>query len=79
MIDEWQEIPFIWDEIRTEVDKRGEFGQFILTGSSTPLMQKEKSQIMHTGVGRITTLIMRPMSLYESLDSTGGASLSELF
>lgn len=79
MIDEWQEIPFIWDEIRTEVDKRGEFGQFILTGSSTPLMQKEKAQIMHSGVGRITTLIMRPMSLYESLDSTGGASLSELF
>ncbi len=79
LIDEWQEIPFIWDEIRTEVDKRGEFGQFILTGSSTPLMQREKAQIMHSGVGRITTLIMRPMSLYESLDSTGGVSLNELF
>lgn len=79
LIDEWQEIPFIWDEIRFEVDKRGEFGQFILTGSSTPLMQKEKSQIMHSGIGRITTLVMRPMSLYESLDSTGGVSLNELF
>ncbi len=42
LIDEWQEIPFILDDVRTEVDKRGEFGQFILTGSSTPLMQKEK-------------------------------------
>lgn len=79
LIDEWQEIPFIWDAVRFQVDQRREFGQFILTGSSSPLSKSVKSQIMHSGVGRITTIYMRPMSLFESKDSTGSVSLTELF
>lgn len=79
LIDEWQVIPFIWDDIRYEVDHRDAFGQFILTGSATPLSDKESEQKQHSGVGRITTLIMRPMTLFESLDSTGEVSLSDLF
>lgn len=76
LIDEWQIIPFIWDAIRFEVDKSGEFGNYILTGSATPL---DASKISHSGVGRITTLFMRPMSLYESKDSNGAYSLKGLF
>ena len=76
LIDEWQIIPFIWDAIRFEVDKRDKFGQFILTGSATPISTKE---ITHTGIGRITRLTMRTMSLYESQDSTGEVSLEKLF
>lgn len=72
-------IPFIWDAVRFQVDKRKKFGQFILTGSSTPLSKNEKAQIMHSGVGRITTIYMQPMSLFESLESTVLVSLSELF
>ena len=79
LIDEWQIIPFIWDDIRFEIDKRDEFGQFILTGSATPLCSKEEQLKLHSGVGRISTLIMRPMSLYESLDSNGSISLASLF
>ncbi len=79
LIDEWQVIPFIWDAVRFQVDQRKKFGQFILTGSSTPLSKNEKAQIMHSGVGRITTICMRPMSLFESLESTGSVSLSVLF
>ncbi len=76
LIVEWQVIPFIWDAIRFEVDKRGKFNQFILTGSSVP---PAADKIMHSGIGRITNLVMRPMSLYESNDSTGEVSLTELF
>lgn len=76
LIDEWQIIPFIWDAIRFEVDQRDEFGQFILTGSSIPA---DEDRIKHSGIGRITRLLMRPMSLYESGDSNGSVSLSELF
>lgn len=79
LIDEWQVIPFIWDDIRYEIDKRDAFGQFILTGSATPLIKSETEQIIHSGIGRITTLVMRPMSLYESLDSSGDVSLRDLF
>ncbi len=78
LIDEWQVIPFIWDDIRYEIDKRDEFGQFILTGSATPLIDDER-QKQQSGVGRICSLIMRPMSLYESLDSNGKISLKSLF
>ena len=74
MIDEWQEVPSIWDAVRYEVDKRGEKGQFILTGSSTP---KTKG-VLHSGAGRIVRLKMNTMSLYESGDSTGQVSLKEL-
>ena len=79
LIDEWQIIPFIWDDIRYEVDRRDAFGQFILTGSATPLSNEDQKMKQHSGVGRITTLIMRPMSLYESLDSNGAISLESLF
>ena len=75
LIDEWQEVPALWDGVRSEVDKRGIKGQFILTGSSTPI----KKGVLHSGVGRIHTIKMRPMSLYESDDSTGDVSLLELF
>lgn len=75
LIDEWQEVPALWDGIRSEVDKRGTKGQFILTGSSTP----NKKGVLHSGVGRIHTVKMRPMSLYESNDSNGDVSLLQLF
>ncbi len=79
LIDEWQIIPFIWDDIRYEIDKRDAFGQFILTGSATPLNNKEEAQKQHSGIGRISSVVMRPMSLFESLDGNGAISLSELF
>lgn len=74
LIDEWQEVPSIWDATRAEVDKRHKKGQIILTGSSTP---KTKG-IMHSGAGRIVKLRMNTMSLYESGDSSGKVSLLEL-
>jgi len=76
LIDEWQTVPDIWNEARAWIDEHPTFGQFILTGSSTPA---DKTDIYHSGAGRITTLMMRPMSLAESLDSKGSVSLSELF
>jgi len=79
LIDEWQIIPFIWDDIRYEIDKRDAFGQFILTGSATPLNSDDEQLMQHSGVGRISSIIMRPMSLYESLDSNGRISLNSLF
>ena len=79
LIDKWQIIPFIWDDIRYEIDKRDAFGQFILTGSATPINEESEKLRQHSGVGRISSLIMRPMSLYESLDSNGSISLSSLF
>ena len=75
LIDEWQEIPELWDVVRSEVDKIPEKGQFILTGSSTPVHKG----IMHSGTGRISLLTMRPMSLYESGESSGKISLVSLF
>lgn len=75
LIDEWQEVPSIWDAVRHEVDIRGEKGQFILTGSSTPILKG----ILHSGTGRISTIKMRPMSLFESQDSSGQISLQSLF
>ena len=76
LIDEWQLAPKLWDAIRFEVDHRGELGQFILTGSAVP---PDTKAITHSGTGRFTWLTMRPMSLYESGDSTGEVSLKELF
>lgn len=75
LIDEWQTAPQLWDAVRYEVDERGEIGQFILTGSALP----QSLNVRHSGVGRIAHLKMRPMSLYESTESTGGISLKELF
>ena len=75
LIDEWQMAPVLWDAVRFEVDKRGEFGQFILTGSAVPA----DNVTAHTGTGRISRLMMRPMSLFESLESNGSVSLRQLF
>ncbi len=76
LIDEWQTVPDIWNEAKAWIDENPNFGQFILTGSSTPA---DKTRIYHSGAGRITTLMMRPMSLAESLDSKGTVSLQQLF
>ncbi len=76
LIDEWQIAPKLWDAARYEVDTRGEEGQFILTGSAVPIDSKE---IMHSGTGRFTWLTMRPMSLFESRESSGEVSLGSLF
>ncbi len=76
LIDEWQLAPKLWDAIRFTVDHRDEMGQFILTGSATPV---DTDLIHHTGTGRFSWLLMRPMSLYESGESTGEVSLRELF
>ena len=77
LIDEWQEIPFIWNQIRFEIDRRDEFGQFILTGSVVP---NEKDMVnQHSGIGRITKMTMRPMSLFESLESSDAVSIERLF
>ncbi|GAB2503383.1 hypothetical protein CATRI_00490 [Corynebacterium atrinae] len=76
LIDEWQVVPDLWNAIRHEVDDRApRKGQFILTGSSVPNDDVNR----HSGAGRIATLQMRPMTLFESGHSTGKASLSELF
>ena len=76
LIDEWQIAPKLWDAVRFEVDHRQARGQFILTGSAVP---PSTSEIIHTGTGRFAKLTMRPMSLYESLESSGEVSLGELF
>lgn len=76
LIDEWQIAPKLWDAVRFEVDHRQSEGQFILTGSSVPANMDE---VTHTGTGRFSWLTMRPMSLYESGESNGSISLSDLF
>ncbi len=75
LIDEWQEVPLIWDAVRYEVDKQNKKGLFILTGSSTP----KRKGILHSGAGRIGRLRMRTMSLYEAGFSSGSVSLSSIF
>ena len=76
VIDEWQLIPSLWDVVRTTVDERNEFAQFILTGSA---VLPEAEDTLHSGTGRIGRLKMRPMSLYESGESKGEVSLNDLF
>lgn len=75
LIDEWQEVPSLWDAVRHKVDASGRKGMFILAGSATP----NREGILHSGAGRIGTIRMRTMSLYESGDSTGEISLYDLF
>lgn len=75
LIDEWQMAPVLWDAVRHAVDMRGEAGQFILTGSAVP----RDDAVQHTGTGRISRMLMRTMSLYESLESNGSVSLKSLF
>ena len=76
LIDEWQLAPKLWDAVRFEVDQRDDFGQFILTGSAVP---PDSSEISHSGTGRISRMLMRPMSLLESGESNGSVSLAGLF
>ena len=75
LLDEWQTYPEIWNYVRREVDERKLKGQFILTGSATP----DDNTRRHSGAGRFSTVLMRPMSLYEKGWSTGEVSLSSLF
>lgn len=75
LIDEWQEIPILWDSVRTVVDERNDVGQFILTGSNTI----DKKTIRHTGTGRIAMMEMLPMSLFETREASGSVSLRSLF
>lgn len=80
LIDEWQDFPILWNAVRHLVDERGEDGQFILTGSAVPCEgKKDETPPRHTGTGRIVRMRMRPMSLWESGESTGEISLSALF
>lgn len=75
LLDEWQTVPVLWDAVRFDVDRSGEMGQYILTGSAVP----QDNQTEHTGTGRISRMTMRPMSLFESLESNGEISLASLF
>ncbi len=75
LLDEWQMAPVLWDAVRYSVDMRGELGQFILTGSAVP----RDNVVEHTGTGRISRMTMRPMSLFESKESNGAVSLTDLF
>lgn len=76
LVDEWQVAPELWDAIRNELDNRNELGQFLLTGSSVP---PDRGRIMHSGAGRFSRFVMRPMSLFESGESNGEVSLSAMF
>jgi len=76
LIDEWQTVPDIWNQVKDNLDFKYEFGKFILTGSSTP---SDKTEILHSGAGRIAPVKMRPMSLFESGESKGTVSLADLF
>lgn len=78
LVDEWQRAPKLWDAVRYEVDRRGEVGQFVLTGSAVPPEDAEMEE-RHTGTGRVAWLTMRTMSLWESGESTGEVSLKGLF
>ena len=76
LIDEWQTVPEIWNCVKEDLDDDYQFGKYLLTGSSTPV---DKSELHHSGAGRITTVKMRPMSLFESGESKGLVSLIDLF
>ena len=76
LIDEWQKVPDIWNEIKNDLDEDYEFGKYILTGSTTPV---DPTRIKHSGAGRITRMTLKPFTLYESGESSGIVSLSKLF
>lgn len=78
LIDEWQIVPEIWDAVRNECDMDHEKGKFILTGSTSLMKGEEEKRVYHTGTGRIAPLRMHPMSLFESGDSSGEASLQDM-
>ncbi len=75
LIDEWQNIPVLWDAVRTSIDEIGEDGLYLLTGSTVI----DDENIMHSGTGRISRILMKPMSLYESRESNGKIKLTDLF
>ena len=77
LIDEWQLVPSIWDDIRLECDMDHKKGKIILTGSTT-LQKEDEDEIFHSGAGRIATIKMYPMSLYESGNSTGDVSITDM-
>ena len=76
LIDEWQKVPDIWNQVKEDLDVEYKFGKYILTGSSTPV---DKTEVHHSGAGRIAPVKMRPMSLWESKESKGTVSLRDLF
>ena len=76
LIDEWQKAPELWNIIKDDLDKEYEFGKYILTCSTTPV---DESKIQHSGAGRISTLLLKSFTLYESGESCGLVSLKELF
>ena len=76
LIDEWQKAPDIWNQVKDDLDVKYEFGKYILTGSSTPA---DKTEVHHSGAGRIAPVKKRPMSLWESKESKGTVSLEDLF
>lgn len=78
LIDEWQLVPSIWDAVRNECDTDHNKGKFILTGSTTLTKEEDEEEVFHSGTGRIATMKMYPMSLYESGDSTGDVSITEM-
>jgi predicted AAA+ superfamily ATPase len=75
LLDEWQTAPVLWDAVRYAVDMSGKTGQFILTGSAVP----KDNAVQHSGTGRISRFMMRPMSLFESGESNGAIALRDLF
>ena len=79
LIDEWQLVPSIWDSVRHECDSSKGTGKFILTGSTSLNKEEREDVVFHSGTGRIATMRMHPMSLYESGDSAGDVSISDMF
>lgn len=82
LVDEWQEVPTLWDAVRATVDEVGQRGMFVLTGSAVPPQVDEEDAgrlVRHTGTGRIARLTMRPMTIWESGDSKGTVSFADLF
>lgn len=78
LIDEWQLVPSIWDAVRHECDSDYKKGKFILTGSTILSKQESEEEVFHSGIGRIATMKMYPMSLYESGDSIGDVSIRQM-
>lgn len=78
LIDEWQLVPGIWDAVRHRCDRINEKGKFILTGSTSLEKDEEEEEVFHSGTGRIASINMFPMSLYESGDSSGKASITDM-
>ena len=78
LIDEWQIVPSIWDSVRHECDRNHNTGKFILTGSTTLKKDIQKKKIHHSGAGRIARMKMQTMSLFESNDSDGSVTITNM-